>query len=174
MQQPTITLSDATGTIHSYTVPIPVLVQVFQLMHESPDCEVIEKLAIPEPSNVVEFEPPRPTAAPVDVLDLPHTIREGTKAGYVEILFDAAPDDVTRTTLKNAGFRWAFRRGVWYGLEADLPEAYRVIDVERPEAGEDTGGNSEPETPTQPPAPSAPASDDAAFMSSLAGLMQGA
>lgn len=55
------------------------------------------------------------------------TVRNGTREGFVEILFDAKPDAATIAELKAAKFRFSFGGGEprWYGPEANLPERYR-------------------------------------------------
>jgi len=49
------------------------------------------------------------------------TIREGTRPGYTEVLFDTKPGQETRDSLKAAGFRWSRHNGVWYGKTENLP-----------------------------------------------------
>lgn len=50
----------------------------------------------------------------------PSTVR----ADYVEVLFAAKPEAVTRDTLKRCGFRWSGRSACWYGPAARLPAAF--------------------------------------------------
>lgn len=53
-------------------------------------------------------------------------IRPSTqKDGYVEVVFQAKPDESIRTELKAAGFRWAKHNACWYGPAARLPARYR-------------------------------------------------
>jgi len=53
-------------------------------------------------------------------------VRPGTREGYTELTFEGTPSEDIRTTLKQAGYRWARTRGCWYGATADLPERFRV------------------------------------------------
>ena len=51
-------------------------------------------------------------------------VREGTKPGYSEVIFQDKPDEETRASLKAAGFRWSRHNGCWYGLTSSLPLEY--------------------------------------------------
>lgn len=49
------------------------------------------------------------------------SVRKSTqKAGFVEFSFSEKPDEMTRTELKGAGYRWSKFNGVWYGPAATL------------------------------------------------------
>lgn len=49
------------------------------------------------------------------------TVRKSSqKAGFVEFSFSEKPDEVTRTELKGAGYRWSKFNSVWYGPAATL------------------------------------------------------
>jgi hypothetical protein len=65
-----------------------------------------------------------------------YTLRPGGE-GFVEIVFDAKPDEATRAELKLARYWWC-RRGWWYGFETMLPETYCAA-AERAMAEGDNG-----------------------------------
>lgn len=119
-----------------------------------------EKQPMKTESTVAE---PEVAAAPA------FTIRNGTREGYVEILFAAKPDAATISNLKAAKFRFTCSNGEprWFGLKANLPAAYlngEVADrpasepapdkdpdpdagaIANPNAGADETDEPEPET----------------------------
>jgi len=58
--------------------------------------------------------------------DTEFTVREGTKPGYVEILFNDKPDKDVRDVLKHSGFRWSRNNGLWYGKFEKLPNQFNL------------------------------------------------
>ena len=48
-------------------------------------------------------------------------VREGTKPGFSEIVFDEKPEQEILDSLKAAGFRWNFKKGVWWGKTEKIP-----------------------------------------------------
>lgn len=53
------------------------------------------------------------------------TVRPSTvRAGFVEVLHPARPDQPIIDELKRAGFRWALRSRCWYGPAEQLPDRY--------------------------------------------------
>lgn len=48
------------------------------------------------------------------------------RAGNVEIVFPAKPDETVRAALKAAGFRWHGPGGCWYGRADRLPAGYKA------------------------------------------------
>jgi len=66
---------------------------------------------------------PAPVAATAEVNGA--TVRPSTvRAGYVEIVHPAKPEQPIREELKAAGFRWAIRSRCWYGPAEALPSRY--------------------------------------------------
>lgn len=51
------------------------------------------------------------------------TVREGTKPGYLEVLFPEKPEQSVIDELKEAGYRWSRFNKLWYGRESDLPDS---------------------------------------------------
>jgi len=49
-------------------------------------------------------------------------VREGTKQGFSEIVFNEKPNEDIRNKLKANGFRWSRYNGCWYGKTENLPE----------------------------------------------------
>ena len=56
--------------------------------------------------------------------DTDYSVREGTKPGFVEIIFNDKPGDDVRTRLKDSGFRWSPRNSVWFGRQDRLPDQF--------------------------------------------------
>lgn len=54
------------------------------------------------------------------------TLRDGTKDGYVELLFDGKPEQGIIDDLKSNGFRWSSRNKLWYGKQDRLPALVHV------------------------------------------------
>ena len=171
----TNTLMDDNGAAITWAISNELMFQVLDLLEKHGQAERVPALTLPDavvtslvdtPDNGPDSPMPSPDGygkqSVAVSLDLPHTVRAGHRTGYVELLYRSAPDETTRDTLKAAGFRWSSRFKLWYGLESDLPEAYRVLTVEPREV--------ETPAPVSQPVP-APANDDAAFMASLASLM---
>ena len=81
-----------------------------------------------------EYNKPVPIRQPIDYdtisahttqeLGQDVTVREGTRPGYVEILFQQKPDEEIRDSLKAAGFRWSRHNKCWYGKAQNLPDDY--------------------------------------------------
>jgi hypothetical protein len=53
------------------------------------------------------------------------TVRPGTRAGFVEVVFPAKPEQEVLDELKTAGYRWSRFNSCWYGREGSLPARYR-------------------------------------------------
>lgn len=73
------------------------------------------------------------------------TLRQSAiKEHFVEILFEAKPDEQIRNELKAAGFRWAMRNACWYGPKANLPERYKSLQLgESAPVAQETNQNSD-------------------------------
>jgi len=56
--------------------------------------------------------------------DSEFTVRDGTKPGYIEILFNVKPGKEVRDDLKDSGFRWSRNNGLWYGKSEKLPNQF--------------------------------------------------
>jgi len=67
----------------------------------------------------------RPAANPGDPT-APAIVRPSStgRAGFVEVVFCAKPDEATRDELKAAGFRWSRFSSAWYGPAGALPARY--------------------------------------------------
>jgi len=52
------------------------------------------------------------------------SLRDGTRPGYVEIIFNEKPDEDKRNALKTSGFRWSRKNSLWYGKFSNLPAEY--------------------------------------------------
>lgn len=50
----------------------------------------------------------------------------GKRPGYIEIYFSTGPCEKDQEELKSAGFRFA---RYWYGLEANIPNKYKMLMV---------------------------------------------
>lgn len=55
-------------------------------------------------------------------------VREGTRPGYVELLFKDKPGDAVRSKLKSAGFRWSRKNSLWYGKSEKLPAQFCPLE----------------------------------------------
>lgn len=53
-----------------------------------------------------------------------YLVRQGTKPGFVEIIFNDKPGDDVRTELKGTGFRWSRANSLWYGKQDRLPDQF--------------------------------------------------
>ena len=165
--KPTITLADVHGSINTYEVSNATLMQIWEVLETNG--QKVEKLSLPDyPSaDGIVVEEVQPEVKPVAVaIDLPHTVREGTKAGYVEILFDGPVCADTSKELRSHGFRFSPRKKLWFGEDIRRPNAYLALPVQR---NETVYPSTKPVAKQEPKAE--PAKDDNAFMSSLANLM---
>lgn len=60
----------------------------------------------------------------VDTDTAPFTVRNGTRPGYIEIIFKEKPEEDVRGILKRSGFRWSKTNGLWYGKSCNVPSDY--------------------------------------------------
>jgi hypothetical protein len=70
---------------------------------------------------------PRGELHPALVEGAAFTVRNGARAGFVEVVFPSRPSAETLAELKAAGYRWARLNACWYGREVSLPERYREV-----------------------------------------------
>lgn len=83
---------------------------IHSILSEYADIEVIE--------NTVS------TLENTDAGDSSITVRDGTRPGYVEIVFKEKPDEDVRGILKRSGFRWSKTNSLWYGKSCNVPSDY--------------------------------------------------
>lgn len=88
----------------------------------------------PEPVSVESWDPgpdhqPEPIEEPERRRrpELSAVVRPGTKEGYREIEFSRKPRAEIREAVREAGFRWAGKRGCWYGPADAVPASVWAI-----------------------------------------------
>lgn len=112
--------ADEPGTVQTarrFLASLETLALAFKPRHQSDVWEIRDRdIFGSEPSTPQESAP---TAEPTT-----EAIVKPGKPGNVEIRFPGKPSDEIRAELKEAGYRWLGRAGLWYGPEASLPSRY--------------------------------------------------